>query len=162
MENSTRKFKEKHPDYWKQYYRDHKKQILQTGKQWREDNKGDYIYFHISEDGEILYIGSSGGRPFIERQSLHMNGNSNIKLTINEYVGKYNFSDIIYKDFTNLNLSRQDLYFIEKYFKDRYKEIIDSRKVHYNKEKLTRSEEELIEIAESVEFKEFDIDRYLN
>lgn len=160
----NKKWREEHPDYWKEYYLDHKDVILKNNADWRENNKKDIIYFHVSEDGEVLYIGSSGERPVIERQSAHLTGNSNLKMTAEEYIEKHKFNKIMYKDLTLFNLSRQDLYCLEKYYKEHYPQVIEGNNVNYKEEGLTRSEEELIKIAEEQEYEifDFDLERYIN
>ncbi len=160
----NRKWRQEHPLYWKEYYKDHKKEILKNNAKWRENNKADVIYFHISEDGRILYIGSSGQRAVVERQSAHLTGNSNLKMTVEEYIEKYRFSTIMYKDLTRFNLSRHDLYFLESYFKKNHVQVLDGNNVKYKEDELTRSEDELIRIAEQEEYKlfNFDLEKYLN
>ncbi|OSA91025.1 UNVERIFIED_ORG: hypothetical protein B2H93_14810 [Clostridium botulinum] len=155
-----REYYKNHKEYFKEYYENHKERILQFNKEWREKYKGDYVYFHMDNLDEILYIGSTS-RVMIERQSLHMNGKSNLKMNEEEYKKKYGFKNILYKDFTKYNLNREDLYYIESYFKDIYEEKIKGKSVRYKIEKLSKKKEELIQIAQLEEFQEFNkLNRY--
>lgn len=148
-------------EYFKEYYKNHKDELDKKNKEWRESNKGDFVYFHLNEDGKVLYTGSTGGRPFIERQSAHLTGNSNLNMTIEEYIDKYNFSAILYKDFTKYELNRYDLYFIEGYFKDKFGEMIKNKVPNPKEEELSKNKDKLIKIAEEVKLEKFDIDKYL-
>ena len=145
---------------FKEYYKNNKEDLDEKNREWREKNKGDFVYFHLNEDGKILYVGSTS-RPLNERMSAHMTGNSNLNMTIEEYIDKYNFSTILYKDFTKYKLNRCDLYFIEGYFKEKFGEIIKNKVPNPKDEKLSKSKDELIKIEEEVELEEFDIDKYL-
>lgn len=147
-------------EYFKEYYKNHKEDLDKKNKEWRESNKGDFVYFHLNEDGKVLYTGSTS-RPLIERMSAHMTGNSNLNMTIEEYIDKYNFSTILYKDFTKYKLNRCDLYFIEGYFKEKFGEIIKNKVPNPKEEELSKGKDELIKIAQEVELEEFDIDKYL-
>lgn len=147
-------------EYFKEYYKNHKNELDKKNKEWRKSNKGDFVYLHIDEDGKALYIGSTS-RPLIERQSAHLTGNSNLNMTIEEYIDKYNFSTILYKDFTKYKLNRCDLYFIEGYFKEKFGEIIKNKVPNPKEEELSLRKDELIKIAEKAKLEEFDIDKYL-
>lgn len=146
-------------NYRKEYYKTHKDYYKEYCKEWIEDNKGDCVYFHMNKDNQYIYVGSTNNIKV--RQSAHLTGNSNIKMNIDEYIEKYNFKKIMYKDFSKYDLTQADLKYIEKYFKERYGEIIKSI-VLLDLNKLTKSENELIEIAEKEAFKEFDLSRYMN
>lgn len=144
---------------FKEYYKNHKDDLDEKNKEWRESNKGDFVYFHMSK-AKVLYIGSTS-RPLIERQSAHLTGNSNLKMNVEEYIKKYKFSKILYKDFSKYGLNRCDLYFIEGYFKEKFGEIIKNKVPNPKEEELSKGKDELIKIAEEVELEEFDIDKYL-
>jgi len=167
VEQYNQRFKEKHPDYatkyYKGYYQVNKKEMLEKHAMWRECNvKMDTVYFFVDKDGKIIYIGSSSR--FRERISSHCTANSNLKMNAEEMVDKYKLSIILYKDFTEYNLSRDDLYYLESYFKGSTKEIIKTNAVHCNEKNLTRSKEDLIDIAiNKVQYKAFQqLSRYLN
>lgn len=153
------KNREYYLEYFKEYYKNHKDELDKKNKEWRESNKGDFVYFHMSK-AKVLYIGSTS-RTLIERQSAHMTGNSNLNMNVEEYIKKYKFSKILYKDFTRYNLNRCDLYFIEGYFKEKFGEIIKNKVPNPKEEELSKDKDELIKIAEEVELEEFDIDKYL-
>lgn len=149
--------------YHQLYYIEHKEHMLETAKRWREANKGDYVYFYINEDGNNIYIGSTGERPFIERSSFHLNSHSNLKMSAEDLVNDYNLTYILFKDLSEYKLSREDLYLLEKYYIEEQGSILNKKQIVINEENLTRSINELIEIAESTEYKEFKkLDRYLN
>lgn len=167
IERNTQKFYESHPNYaknyYKEYYKVHKDDIRKKQALWRELNaKMDTVYLFEDKRGQTLYIGSSSR--FKERMSAHCTANSNLKMSAKEMIDKYNLSMIIYKDFSKYNLSRDDLFFIESYFKENIKEIIKTNAVNYNEKNLTRSKEELTNIAtKQVVYKKFvQMDRYLN
>lgn len=162
----AQKFYENHPNYatnyYKEYYKVHKEDMLKKQAKWRECNvKMDTVYFFMDKNGQTLYIGSSSR--FRDRISAHCTANSNLKMSAEEMVDEYNLEKIIYKDFTQYNLSRDDLYYLESYFKENTKEIIKTNAVHYDEKHLTRSKEELEILTESIDFQEFEqLDRYLN
>ena len=157
---------ETHRDYYREYYKNyyklHREEILSTAEKWREQNKIDSVYFFINDECETLYIGSSGGR-LKERMSAHLTNNSNLGLTIEELVNDMKLSKILYKDFTQYNLTRSDLYFIENYYKESCEnEILGKIKAPDKHLEISKSAEELIEIAENTECLEFKLDKYLN
>lgn len=154
--------KEYYREYYKDYYKAHKFEILNTAQKWREEHRIDSVYFFINSNIETLYIGSSGGR-LNERMSAHLTNNSNLGLTIEELVFDLKLSKIIYKDFTQYNLNRQDLYWIENFYKESCEnEVLGKLKAPQVEEsELSRSVEELIEIAENTEYTEYKLERYL-
>lgn len=152
-------FREYRKEYNPKYYQEHKEELKEYAKQYHKNHREDVVYFHLDSNGICNYIGSVT-RNLKERQSAHMTGNSNLEMDMLEYIEKYDFSDIYYKDFTKYNLNKTDVRFIEKYFKKRFKEKIPSP-VYFNKEKLSRSEDELIEIAENEDFQKFDLSKYI-
>lgn len=159
-----KKYYENNKDYFKNYYKEKKEIILENARRWREKNeKMDAVYFFINNEGENFYIGSSS--IFETRMSAHCTSNSNLHMTAEEMVSDsdINLSTILYKDFTSYNLSRDDLYFLERWYKNNTKELRKTNQVYYKEENLTRSKEELIDLAENqVEYKEFEkLDRYL-
>lgn len=162
----SREYYKNNRDYYRDYYKKyrviHKEHMAETQKKWREFNdKRDTVYMFINDFGNNIYVGSTTYKN--TRLSNHLTGNSNLKMTAEELVNNYLMVGIIYKDFTEYNLSRDDLYYIESYFKESQGEILGVKPVTVNEENLTRSKEELIEIAENkVEYQEFNIDRYLN
>ena len=167
MREYARRSYEKNRDYYREYYKNyykiHREEILATAKKWREENKIDSVYFFIDSNVQTLYIGSTGGR-LKERMSAHLTSNSNLGLTIEELVFDWKLSRILYKDFTQYNLSRNDLYWIENYYKESCEdEILAKMKApKVDENELSRSVEELIEIAENTEYMEYKLDKYLN
>lgn len=150
--------KEYFKEYRKGYYKTHKDYYKDYYKFWTELNEGQCVYFHINTDGKYIYIGSTNNLKL--RQSCHLTGNSNLKMDIDEYMEKYNFEKIMYKDFYKYNLNGADLRYIEKYFKERYGEIIkNDARVDLNK--LSKTEDELIEIAEKEKFIDFKLSKYM-
>lgn len=78
-------------------------------------------------------------------------------------VSEWFLDKIEYQNYAEYNISRDDLYYIESYHKNKEKEILKTAEVHYNEDKLTRSKEDLETLANSVEFVEFDkLEKYLN
>lgn len=157
-----RGYREKAKDYLTNYYKEHREHIREQQKEYRENNVYlDAIYFFIDKNNETLYLGSSAR--LNERISSHMTANSNLKMTAEE-LAEIGLKKIIYKDFSEYGLSRADLFFIEQYFKNKVKELIECRKsVGYKEEELTHSKEELIRIAEETDYKEYKkLERYLN
>ncbi|OOM81836.1 hypothetical protein CLPUN_08140 [Clostridium puniceum] len=159
-----KKYREDRKDYQHNYYIQNYENIRLQQKGYRDNNlKFDAVYFFMFNE-EISYIGSSAR--FKERMSAHCCGDSNLKMSAEEMVQAKLLNKILYKDFNEYNLNRADLYFIEQYEKDRNcnNEILGkNNKVPYKEENLSRSKEELIKIANEIEFKEFDkLDRYLN
>ncbi|NRT91495.1 GIY-YIG nuclease family protein [Clostridium beijerinckii] len=157
---------EKNREYYRNYYKNyrvlHKEHLAETQKKWREFNdKRDTVYMFINDLGDNIYVGSTTYKN--TRLANHLTGNSNLKLTAEELVNTYNLSCILYQDFTNYNLNRFDLYWIEKFYKDTQGEIFKGNSVTCDLSKLSRSEDELFEIMNNVEFKIFDkLDKYLN
>ncbi len=155
---------EERKEYFKRYYQENKEHCRKLHDDWIEKHKGDFVYFHINEDGKTLYIGSFYSRPLIERQSFHMIGKSNLKINYYDYTNKYNFSEILYKDFSGHNLNVDELHFIENYYIDKYKPKLNKK--HNNNESYNNqfnySKNELIKIAENEELKIFNTDKYLN
>ena len=139
-----------------------KEHIRENQKEYRDNNIYlDAVYFFLTPENKPIYIGSSSRLK--ERLSAHLTNNSNLELTIEQLVNDYSLKKIVYKDFTEYNLSRNELYFIEDYYKQISKEVLGKIRAFKDEEKLDRSKEELIEIANQVEFKEFEkLDRYLN
>lgn len=156
-------WREKNPDYFKEYYKEHRKKILESAKRWREENKGDYVYFYINKDGSNIYIGSTGGRPLVERTSFHLNSHSNLQMSAEDLVNDHYLTCILFKNFNEYKLSREDLYAIEKYYKDEQGSILNKQTIIIHEENLTRSIDELIEIAENTKYEEFKkLEKYLN
>jgi len=154
--------KEKLKEYHADYYKLNKEHIRENQKEYRDNNIYlDAVYFFLTPENKPIYIGSSSRLK--ERLSAHLTNNSNLELTIEQLVNDYSLKKIVYKDFTEYNLSRNELYFIEDYYKQISKEVLGKIRAFKDEEKLDRSKEELIEIANQVEFKEFEkLDRYLN
>lgn len=156
--------KERLKEYHHNYYLEHKEHMLDNAARWREENvKLDSVYLFLGEEeNEVLYVGSSSR--FNERVSAHLTNNSNIDLTIEELVD-LGLTKIIYKDFTKYGLNRTDLFFLEQYYKDQTEEKIKNKRAFkYSwEEKLSKSKEDLIKIAEKENFIIFEkLLRYLN
>lgn len=149
--------------YHQQYYIDHKEEILERTKRWREDHKGDYVYFYVNSDKINLYIGSTA-RVFEERQSFHLCEHSNLKMSAEELVYTYNLECILYKDFSEYNLSRDELYWIENYYIEKEGAILNKKPIkNIFEENLSHSAEQLSQISDKTEYKEFEkLDKYLN
>jgi hypothetical protein len=147
-------------EYYQEYYNENKEDYVRNRERYNERHDGSYIYFHISEDAEVIYIGATSNMGY--RQSAHMTNDSNLKMTFEEYQDLYNFSIITYKDFTKYNLNKQDLKFLEHHFKYIYNEVRKGNKVHYLEHELSRSVEELINIAIREEMLLYPIDKYLD
>ena len=154
--------KDRIKEYLTNYYKENREHIREQQKEYRENNVYlDAVYFFIDNTEDVLYIGSSSR--LNERISNHMTKHSNLKMTAEE-LANIGLNKIIYKDFSECGLSRADLFFIERYFKDNVEELIGRRKkVGYKEEELTRSKEELIRLAEETDYTEFNkLNRYLN
>lgn len=82
---------EERKEYFKRYYQENKEHCRKLHDDWIEKHKGDFVYFHINEDGKTLYIGSFYSRPLIERQSfLNYSKNELIKIAENEELKIFN------------------------------------------------------------------------
>jgi Ni,Fe-hydrogenase I large subunit len=159
---SYEKNKEKQSLYYREYYYpNHREIMLERGRKWRELNdKLDCVYLMKNNKFENIYIGSTTHKA---RFSAHLTGNSNLKMDAEELVNNYNLSSIIYQCFDEYDLNRHDLYWIEKFYKDTQGEIFKGNSVPCDLSKLSRSEDELFEIINNVEFIEFcKLDKYLN
>lgn len=157
-----KKYREKAKDYLTNYYKENRLHIRNQQKEYRENNVYlDAVYFFINKSDETLYLGSSAR--LNERISNHMTNHSNLKMTAEE-LAEIGLKKIIYKDFSEYGLSRSDLFFIEQYFKDNVKELIECKKnVGYKEEELTRSKQDLIRIAEETDYKTYEkLEKYLN
>jgi hypothetical protein len=154
--------KTKTQEYYKGYYKVHKNIMLTQARDWRALHKGQFVYFLINEDGNYIYCGEFFERPIIERLSLHMRGKSNLKMDANTLQEQYNLSLVCYKDFKKYNLNKQDLHFIENYFKSEYVNVLGKNKVKFNEDELSRTPKELISIALEEPYNEFNFDKYLN
>ena len=75
---------------------------------------------------------------------------------------KYNLSLVGFKNFKKYNLNKQDLSFLENYFKTEYVNILGKNKVKFKEDEMSRSKEELIHIALEEPYTEFSFDKYLN
>jgi hypothetical protein len=147
-------------EYYQEYYLENKEDYVRNRERYNERHDGSYIYFHISEDADVIYIGATSNMGY--RQSAHMTNDSNLKMTFEEYQNLYNFSIITYKDFSEYNLNKQDLKFLENFFKQNFGEVRKGNKVHYIKSELSRSVEELEEIAIREEMLLYPINKYLD
>lgn len=147
-------------EYFKEYYENNKEDYVRNRERYNQRHTGSYIYFHISEKAEVLYIGKTNIMGY--RQSAHLTKDSNLKMNFEEYQKLYGFSIICYKDFTKYNLNKYDLSFLEHWFKDNYKQIIKGNSVHYIESELSRSAEELIKIANREQMVLYPIDKYLD
>ncbi|MVX64647.1 hypothetical protein GKZ28_13185 [Clostridium chromiireducens] len=158
---SYEKNKEKQSLYYKEYYKLHKERILLNHKLWVEQKAIDSVYCFRDIDGNVLYWGSSSR--FQERISSHLVGNSHLSMKADEMVSEWLLDKIEYQNYSQYNLSRADLYYIESYHKIKEKEMLKTAEVHYNENELTRSKEDLQLLADSLEFVEFDkLEKYLN
>lgn len=161
LKELNKKWLEDHPDYWKNYYKEHKEHMLFTQKMWREQNAIDSIYCFVNTDGNILYWGSSAR--LTDRLSSHCTANSHLKMSAEDMVNLWGLDKIVYQDYSEYGLSRDDLYYIESYCKSKEKELMKTSEVHFDENKLTRNKESLEELADSLEFIEFNkLERYLN
>lgn len=162
LKELNKKWLEEHPDYWKNYYKLHKEHMMFTQKMWREFNdKKDIVYKFVDDKGTNIYVGST---TYIgTRLGNHLVGNSHLKMSAEEMVEEWGLDKILYKDFSEYNLSRDDLYYIESYYKSKEKELMKTSEVHFDEDKLTRSKEELQLLSDSLDFIEFNkLERYLN
>ncbi|NYC74337.1 hypothetical protein DE167_004903 [Clostridium beijerinckii] len=166
MNAYSKEYYKNNREYYRNYYKNyrvlHKEHMAETQKKWREFNdKRDTVYMFINDLGENIYVGSTTYKG--TRLVNHLTGNSNLKLTAEELVSDYNLVGILYKEFTEYNLSREDLYLIENFYLEKQGSILNKKPIVIHEENLTRSKEELIDIAEKVEYKEFDkLERYLD
>ncbi len=157
-----KKYREDRKNYQHDYYIQNYEKIRLQQKEYRDNNlKLDAVYFFMFDD-EVSYIGSSAR--FQERMSAHCCGDSNLKMSAEEMAQANLLNKIVYKDFSEYNLSRSDLFFIEGYFKENADELIECKKtVGYKEEELTRGKDELIRIAEETDYTEYEkLERYLN
>ncbi|OOP74135.1 GIY-YIG nuclease family protein [Clostridium beijerinckii] len=153
--------KEYYQNYYKNYYLENKDRILMNHKLWVDQKSIDSIYCFRNIDGKVLYWGSSSR--FQERISAHCTANSHLKISAEQMVSEWFLDKIEYQNYSKYNLSRDDLFYLESYQKSKEKEILKTAEVNFNEDKLTRSKEALEELADNVEFVEFDkLDKYLN
>lgn len=148
-------------EYRRAYYCSNKTTMLETAQRWREANSGQYIYFILDENGHSIYTGSYLDRPIVERISFHMCGHSNLHLNAVQLQEQYQMSQVLFKNFKEYGLNKQDIHFLENYYKTEFVNVLGSNKVHFNEDELSLTQKELINIAESEPYQEFDIDKYL-
>ncbi|NSB12107.1 hypothetical protein [Clostridium beijerinckii] len=148
-------------EYRRAYYSCNKITMLENAQRWREANSGKYIYFIVNEDGASIYTGSYLDRPIVERISFHLHGHSNLHMDAMELQEKYQMSTVLFKNFKEYGLNKQDIHFLENYYKTEFVNVLGNNKVRFNEDELSMTKEELIQLAESVPYEEFDIDKYL-
>lgn len=157
----SREYYKNHKEYYQNYYLENKDRILMNHKLWVDQKSIDSIYCFRNIDGKVLYWGSSSR--FQERISAHCTANSHLKISAENMVSEWFLDKIEYQNYSKYNLSREDLYYLECIWKSKEKEILKTAEVNFNEDKLTRSKEALEELADNVEFVEFDkLDKYLN
>lgn len=153
---------EKIKTYHQLYYIQNRDHILELNQIWHEENKKFIVYYHINKDDEILYIGSSA-RVLGERQSSHFSNSHSKLYKDNDYKEKWEIKKVLYQDFTDYKLTRDDLYFMEKYQKDSKGELLGVKPVSFKEDKLSRSKDELIYLSETVPTQEYKkLKKYLN
>ncbi|MDU1603523.1 MAG: hypothetical protein E6845_11195 [Clostridium sp.] len=151
----------KNKDYFKDYYLKNKEKMKENHEKYLDSNKGEFVYFHLDKDGEVLYVGSYLDRPIAERQSAHLTGNSNLKMTAEEYKEKYGLDKIIYKDYFGFMFNLDELHFVENYFIEKYKPILNKVRPKFNEDNFALKKEGLEYMAEAMFIQEFDLEKYL-
>lgn len=148
-------------EYHRGYYQTNKDRMLTQARDWRILNSGQFIYFMVDEEGHYIYTGQYFERPIVERLSFHLYGHSNLHMDAKELQEKYQLSLVCFKDFKRYNLNKNDLNFLENYFKTEYKNILGKNKVNYDESLLSRTPKELLKIALEEPLQEFKFDKYL-
>ncbi|KQB79666.1 hypothetical protein AK964_01580 [Clostridium butyricum] len=151
----------KNKDYFKDYYLKNKEKMKENHEKYLDSNKGEFVYFHLDKDGEVLYVGSYLDRPIAERQSAHLTGNSNLKMTAEEYKEKYGLDKIIYKDYEGFMFNLDEIHFVENYFIEKYKPILNKVRPKFNEDNFALKKEGLEYMAEAMFIQEFDLEKYL-
>ncbi|VYU50982.1 hypothetical protein [Clostridium butyricum] len=158
--NYYKENKEYFKDYYKNYYLKNKEKMKENHQKYLDSNKGEFVYFHLDKDGEVLYVGSYLDRPIEERQSAHLTGNSNLKMTAEEYKEKYGLDKIIYKDYFGFMFNLDELHFVENYFIEKYKPILNKVRPKFNEDNFALKKEGLEYMAEAMFIQEFDMGKY--
>lgn len=121
-------YRKKHYDveYFRNYRKEHPEKIEKARLKQIEKNSGDFIYLMFNFSMEVLYSGSTTD---LLRLKRHFTGNSNIKMDFddlcNPYTYDYCYTAIV--DFSDYNLTRLELYYVEWWLKNNcYEEIIKS------------------------------------
>ena len=147
-------------DYYKNYYKENKEKMKENHEKYLKSNKGEFVYFHLNKDGEVLYVGSYLDRPIEERQSAHLTGNSHLKMTAKEYKDKYGLDKIIYKNYEGFMFNLDELHFVENYFIEKYKPILNKVRPKFNEDNFALKKEGLEYMAEAMFIQEFDMGKY--
>ena len=148
-------------EYHKNYYKENKEKMKENHEKYLKSNKGEFVYFHLNKDGEVLYVGSYLDRPIEERQSAHLTGNSNLKMTAKEYKDKYGLDKIIYKNYEGFMFNLDELHWVENYFIEKYKPILNKVRPKFNEDNFALKKEGLEYMAEAMFIQEFDLEKYL-
>ena len=154
--NYYKENKEYFKDYYKNYYKENKEKMKENHEKYLKSNKGEFVYFHLNKDGEVLYVGSYLDRPIEERQSAHLTGNSHLKMTAKEYKDKYGLDKIIYKNYEGFMFNLDELHFVENYFIEKYKPILNKVRPKFNEDNFALKKEGL----EYMFIQEFDMGKY--
>ena len=146
-------------EYHKNYYAENKDRIKENIKRWKENNKGSYVYFMMDSLENYIYIGSTND--LNTRLSCHLTGNSNLKSTYNQLVAEYDLNKIMYKDFSEKNISRLELFYLEYLCKQQYKDKIGKNNINIDFSVLDNDrKEELKVLLNETEFKIFEDTKY--
>ena len=148
-------------EYFKLYRKNNEEKIEKIRLKQKKKNNGNYIYMLVnsnSDGNNIIYIGST--TDIMNRMSAHLTGSSNIHLNYKELVKKYDLERILYLDFSEYEISRNELYYLEYYLKQKHKEIIDNN-VRIDLDKISdKRKKQLENILSKLNFKTFDDSKY--
>lgn len=158
----NRKFRENNPLYYKNYRKEHPEKIEKARKKQIEKNSGDFIYFFFDWKMRVIYCGSTTNLK--ARIQQHFTGNTSIGVTFDNLCDGHNEYDYMitcYKDFTKYDLTRLELYYIEKFLKDNcFNEKIESP-VYRSFDDISEDRKRFLEdIAINEHFLDFDDSRY--
>lgn len=155
----------KESGYFKNYYKKNKEHIREQQKNYKKNldkmYEGSYLYYFAIDKNDkllhdkLLYIGSTNN--MYNRVANHKSGTTYVSKVI-KFLSINNYK-IYYLDLKDLDLTRDELYFIEYYLINTYKPILNIRKDNINADRQT----ELQTLADNLNlenFKEFDLEEF--
>ena len=157
-----KKYNKKHYDkeYFKNYREKNPEKVEKARQNQIEKNSGLFIYFFFDFSMNVIYCGST---TLLTRIQQHFKGNTSIKMTFDDLCNPYTYDYMMtcYKDLTRYNLSRLELYFVEKFLKDNcFDEKIESP-VYRNFDEINEDRKKFLQkIAIEEHFLDFDDKRY--
>ena len=92
--------------YFKEYYENNKERYVEN----RQKHEGKFVYF-LLRDNKVIYIGSTI--------------NLNSRISVHKSCGR-KFDDVLFYDFSDTDLTMEQVRCIEYYYQDLYKDSLES------------------------------------